>query len=67
MSDHQAGCHCTSSSTASSGDDLTENCESCGQATQDQVDVAPVLPAEDVPNFVDFRRRSGDHQATLLV
>jgi ferric-dicitrate binding protein FerR (iron transport regulator) len=22
---------------------------------------------EDVPDFVDFRRRSGDHQAALLV
>jgi hypothetical protein len=26
-----------------------------------------LIAPEDVPNFVDFRRRSGDHQATLLV
>jgi hypothetical protein len=25
------------------------------------------LDNEDVPNFVDFRRRPDDHQATLLV
>ena len=43
MSDHQAGCPCPSSST---GDDLTENCESCGEATQDQAEVAPVLAAD---------------------
>ena len=46
MSDHQAGCPCPSSSTAPSGDDLTENCESCGEATQDEADVAPVLAAD---------------------
>ena len=46
MSDHHAGRHCTLGSTAPSGDDLTENCESCGEAMQDEEDAAPVLPAD---------------------
>ena len=46
MSDHHAGCHCPSSSTAPSDDDLTDNCESCGEAMQDEVDAAPVLAAD---------------------
>jgi transcriptional regulator with XRE-family HTH domain len=46
MSDHQAGCPCPSSSPVPTGDDLTENCESCGETTRDAPDVAPVLPAE---------------------
>ena len=46
MSDHHAGRHCTSSSTTPSDDDLTDNCESCEEAMQDEADAAPVLPAE---------------------
>jgi hypothetical protein len=37
---------------------------------RDAVDAAHAFAAgdqEDVPNFVDFRRRPGDRQATLLV
>ncbi|HEX6403936.1 MAG TPA: helix-turn-helix transcriptional regulator [Pseudonocardiaceae bacterium] len=45
MSDHHAGCHCTSCSPAPTGDKLTEICE-CVETTQDVPDMAPVLSAE---------------------